>query len=220
MKAGETQEHPPCSHSAPCTAGKTITVQFRSQRQFIFRDHVGHRVIGWDRKESSLCISQRIILSHSEGSRKPEFMRLKWICELFLDSHREFCKAYLSASPAQFSPKHCQKPSVRLLQVFPLSFQPSWRLQTAEVAGTWLCHSHHAEWQVRRNTETGTEKEPTHINYKHREINRHQSAPQHRLPVLNLYGNGTSRGLPGYSMSESLAPTPPPPFLFKESSQN
>lgn len=143
------------------------------------------------------CIPQRIIMSHSEGSRKPEFMRLKWICELFLDSHREFCKAHLSASPAQISPKLCQKPRACLLQVLSPSFQPARRLQMTKVAGTWHCHSHHAQWQVHRNIETGTEREPTHINYKHRKINRHQSAPQHHLPALNLYGNGTPRGLPG-----------------------
>lgn len=153
-------------------------------------------------------------MSHSEGSRKLEFTRLKWICELFLDSHREFCKAHLSASPAQFSPKLCQKPSARLLQVLSLSFQSPRRLQMTKVAGTWLCHSHHTEGPVHRNIDTGTENEPAHRNYKHRKINRHQSAPRHHLPALNLYGNGTPGGLPGYSTSE-FSTTPPFPFQGK-----
>lgn len=135
-------------------------------------------------------------MSHSEGSRKPEFMRLKWICELFLDSHREFCKAHLSASPAQFSPKLCQKPFASSAgALFVLPTRPAF---TDDKSGWNLALSLTSrQWQVRRNIETGTEREPTHINYKHRKINRHQSAPQHHLPALNLYGNGTPGGLPG-----------------------
>lgn len=53
------------------------------------------------------------------------------------------------------------------------------------------------------------ENEPTHINYKYKKINRHQSAPQHHLPALNLYGNRTPGGLPGYSTSGFF-----PPFSF------
>lgn len=108
---------------------------------------------------SFFYIPQRIIMSHSEGSRKPEFTRRKWICKLFLDSHREFCKPHLSASPAQFPPKLCQKPSAWLLQVLALSFQyppmltddkGGWNLAPSLIPHRMSGTQEHRHWHTER----------------------------------------------------------------------